>query len=96
MRRESVSELTGVCSQIKSHLLQLVHHHPSGSLVAAKLAVGKLLPLADAADDGPHQQIRYINRHGLRKAGELGCKRTDSASVAAGVQGQDLETADFL
>lgn len=54
MRREAVSQLARVSRQIKNHLLQLLHHHPSCALVTAKLSIDQLLSLPDAADDGPH------------------------------------------
>lgn len=86
VRREAVPQLAGVRGEIKSHLLKLVDHHPARALVAAKLAIGELLPLAHAADDGPHQQVGHVNGNRLRQAGELGRVGTDSACVAAGVQ----------
>lgn len=39
MWREPVSQLARVSRQIKNHLLQLFHHHPSRALVTAELAV---------------------------------------------------------
>lgn len=61
MRREPVPQLTRVRRQIQNHLLQLLHHHLPGALVAAKLSINQLLSLPDAADDGPHNQIRHVN-----------------------------------
>ncbi len=97
MRRESVSELTGIRRQVEDNLLELIHHHPARALVAAKLStVGELLTLAHAADDGPHEQVGHIDGHRLRQRRELGGVRADLAGVATGFQWQDLETADFL
>lgn len=36
---ESISQLACVSRQVKNHLLQLLHHHPSGALVTAELAI---------------------------------------------------------
>lgn len=96
MRREPVSQLAGVSRQVQRHLLQLLHHQPSCSLVAAELSTRQLLPLADAADDGPHQQVGHVDRDRLRQARELGGVGSDRAAIARRVQGQDLEASDFL
>lgn len=61
MRREPVPQLTRVRRQIQNHLLQLLHHHLPGALVATELAIDQLLSLPDAADDCPHNQVGHVN-----------------------------------
>lgn len=65
MRREAITQLARIRRQVERHLLELIHHHPARALVAAKLAVCELLALSHAADNGPHEQIRHIDGHGL-------------------------------
>ena len=96
MWREPVAQLACVCRQVQRHLLQLLHHQPPGALVAAELSVQEQLPLSDAAYNGPHQQVRHVDRYRLRQAGEFGCVRADRGTVAAGFQRKNLQTADFL
>lgn len=96
VRREPVAQLACVSRQIESHLLKLIDHHATSALVTTKLAIRKLLALANAADDGPHQQVRHINRYGLGQARELGGVSSDRAGIAASIQGKNLEAADFL
>lgn len=87
MRREPIPQLTSIRRQIQRHLLQLLHHHLPRALITAKLSIGELFPLSDAADNRPHEQIGNIDRHGLREAGEFGRVGTDGACVSGGVEG---------
>lgn len=96
MRREPVAQLARVRRQVQRHLLQLLHHQPPRALVAAELSVQEQLPLSNAAYNGPHQQVRHVDRYRLRQPGELGCVRADCGTVAAGFQGKNFQTADFL
>lgn len=96
MRREPVPQLARVRCQIQNHLLQLLHHHLPGALVAAELAIDQLLSLPDAADDGPHNQVRHVDGDWLREAGEFGSVGTDCAGVAACLEGENIQAADFL
>lgn len=96
VRREPVSQLARVSRQVKRHLLQLLHHHLPGALIAAELPVDQLLSLPDTADDGPHDEIGHVDRHWLREAGEFGGVSTDGAGVAACFQREDIQATDFL
>lgn len=96
MRREPVPQLTRIRRQIQNHLLQLLHHHLPGALVAAKLAIDQLLSLPDAADDGPHNQIRHVDRDWLREAGEFGSVGSDCAGIAARLERENIQATDFL
>ena len=82
MRRESVPQLTCVSCQVQRDLLQLVYHELPRALVAAELAVGQLLALSHAANDGPHQQVRNVDRHRLRETRELGRVCPDGAGIS--------------
>lgn len=96
VRWEPVPQLTGIRCQVERHLLQLIDHELARALVSAKGAVGELVALADAADDGPHEEVRDVDGDGLREAGEFGCVGADDACVADGVEREDFEASDFL
>lgn len=85
MRREPVPQLAGVRRQIEGHLPELINHGPPRALVPTELPVDQALALAHAGDDGPHEEVRHVDGHGLRKGRELGGVGSDDACVAASV-----------
>ena len=96
MRREPILQLRSIRSEIHTHLLQPLNNHAHSPIITRERSTSLPLTLLHAAGNSPQQQVGDVGGNRLGEGGELACRVADLVGIAIGVQGEDVEGADFL